>query len=183
MTIRRLVVKSGAALPRAAPDPAHFTLYARWARRLNAARVEILCGTRVVDQPNPGVIRVESEFGSTDIAWDQLILATGARERFLPFPGWTLPGVMGAGGLQAMVKAGLPIAGKHVVLAGSGPLLLAVAANLSRHGAIIAGILSRRRYSAFFALRPDSSPIPQNCWKARATACGLSPRNIAQVPG
>ncbi len=122
---------------------AHFTLYARWAQRLKAARVQLLSATRVIDQPEPGVLRVESESSSTDIAWDQLILATGARERFLPFPGWTLPGVMGAGGLQAMVKAGLPIAGKRVVLAGSGPLLLAVAANLARKGAIVAGIFEQ----------------------------------------
>jgi hypothetical protein len=52
------------------------------------------------------------------IHFDHLILATGARERFLPFPGWTLPGVFGAGGLQALVRAGYPIAGKRVVVAG-----------------------------------------------------------------
>jgi NADPH-dependent 2,4-dienoyl-CoA reductase/sulfur reductase-like enzyme len=62
-------------------------------------------------------------------------LATGARERFLPFPGWTLPNVMGAGGLQALAKGGLPVAGKKVVIAGSGPLLLAVGEYLHRRGA------------------------------------------------
>lgn len=67
----------------------------------------------------------------------QWILATGARELFLPFPGWTLPHVTGAGGLQALVKQGLNVAGKRVVLAGSGPLLLAVAANLKKAGAEI----------------------------------------------
>jgi NADPH-dependent 2,4-dienoyl-CoA reductase/sulfur reductase-like enzyme len=66
---------------------------------------------------------------------EQTILATGARELFLPFPGWTLPHVTGAGGLQALVKQGLNIAGKTVVIAGSGPLLLAVAANLTKAGA------------------------------------------------
>ncbi|HEX4782829.1 MAG TPA: FAD/NAD(P)-binding oxidoreductase, partial [Candidatus Sulfotelmatobacter sp.] len=69
--------------------------------------------------------------------YKNLILATGARERFLPFPGWTLPNVMGAGGLQAMVKSGLPIRGKRVVVAGTGPLLLAVAAYLRKSGAEI----------------------------------------------
>ena len=65
----------------------------------------------------------------------RIILATGATEIFVPFPGWTLPGVVGAGGLQAMVKSGLDIAGQRVVLAGSGPLLLAVAATLRQRGA------------------------------------------------
>ncbi len=67
----------------------------------------------------------------------KLIIATGAREIFLPFPGWTLPGVFGVGGLQGMAKSGLPIAGKKIVVAGSGPLLLAVAAHLRSHGAQI----------------------------------------------
>jgi NADPH-dependent 2,4-dienoyl-CoA reductase/sulfur reductase-like enzyme len=77
------------------------------------------------------------------LTFDRLILATGARERFLPFPGWTLPGVMGAGGLQALVKGGLPISGSRVVVAGSGPLLLAVAAGLAQKGAEIEGIFEQ----------------------------------------
>ncbi|HEX6938098.1 MAG TPA: FAD-dependent oxidoreductase [Longimicrobiales bacterium] len=68
----------------------------------------------------------------------RLILATGARERFLPFPGWTLPNVFGVGGAQALLKAGASFAGRRVVVAGSGPLLLAVAASLVRHGARVA---------------------------------------------
>jgi D-hydroxyproline dehydrogenase subunit alpha len=64
-----------------------------------------------------------------------VVLATGARERFLPFPGWTLPGVLGAGGAQALLRGGLAVVGRRVVVAGSGPLLLAVAAALARAGA------------------------------------------------
>jgi NADPH-dependent 2,4-dienoyl-CoA reductase/sulfur reductase-like enzyme len=71
------------------------------------------------------------------LSYQNLVLATGARERFLPFPGWTLRNVMGAGGLQALVKSGLPIRGKRVVVAGTGPLLLAVASYLRKHGAEI----------------------------------------------
>jgi NADPH-dependent 2,4-dienoyl-CoA reductase/sulfur reductase-like enzyme len=65
----------------------------------------------------------------------QLLLALGARERFLPFPGWTLPGVTGAGGLQALIKNGWPVAGQRVVFAGSGPLLLASADTARAAGA------------------------------------------------
>lgn len=61
------------------------------------------------------------------ICWEKLILCSGARELYLPFPGWTLPGVTGAGGLQALIKAGADLRGKRVVIAGTGPLLLAVA--------------------------------------------------------
>ncbi|UWZ81707.1 NAD(P)/FAD-dependent oxidoreductase [Occallatibacter riparius] len=125
--------------------------FARLMQRLAAAQVEMVAGTRVVAQPAKGVLRVEGDAGSGDLSFDKLILATGARERFLPFPGWTLPGVLGTGGLQAMVKAGLPIAGKRVVLAGSGPLLLAVAANLAKQGAEIAGIFEQAPMSRLMA--------------------------------
>ena len=67
-----------------------------------------------------------------------IILATGARERFLPFPGWTLPNVVGIGGAQALLKAGTSFVGKRVVIAGSGPLLLPVAASLAKSGAKVA---------------------------------------------
>jgi NADPH-dependent 2,4-dienoyl-CoA reductase/sulfur reductase-like enzyme len=64
-----------------------------------------------------------------------LILATGARERFLPFPNWTLPNIFGAGGLQALVKSGLSVANKRVVVSGTGALLLVVAEYLKEQGA------------------------------------------------
>ncbi|MFN0107001.1 MAG: FAD-dependent oxidoreductase [Bryobacteraceae bacterium] len=91
----------------------------------------------------------------------RLILATGARELFLPFPGWTEPGVFGAGGLQALVKCGLGIKGKRVLIAGSGPLLLAVAATLHKHGARIAGVAEQAplgRILSFLASYPAKLP-------------------------
>ena len=87
-----------------------------------------------------GALRVETPQGSLLLNYGALVLATGARELLLPFPGWTLPGVSGAGGLQALAKQGWPIAGKRVVVAGSGPLLLAAAATLRAHGAKVLGI-------------------------------------------
>src|SRR5438270_11843417 len=110
---------------------------AMWCQLLRNAGVPELCRERIFDQPQPGILLAERPNGIRELHYRTLILATGARERFLPFPGWTLPNVMGAGGLQAMVKSGLPIRGKRVVVAGTGPLLLAVAAYLRKHGAEI----------------------------------------------
>jgi NADPH-dependent 2,4-dienoyl-CoA reductase/sulfur reductase-like enzyme len=107
----------------------------RWLERVSAARLTMLSGSQVVDRPAPGRLLLETESGPREIGYQRLILATGARELFLPFPGWTLPNVAGAGGLQALVKGGMPIEGKRVVVAGSGPLLLAVAAALRERGA------------------------------------------------
>ncbi|WP_285425144.1 FAD/NAD(P)-binding oxidoreductase [Pseudomonas sp. efr-133-TYG-103a] len=71
------------------------------------------------------------------LSYHKLILCTGARERLLPFPGWTLPGVTGAGGLQALIKGGLSVEGERVVVAGTGSLLLASAATARKNGARI----------------------------------------------
>lgn len=109
----------------------------RWLRALAGTAVEVLSTTRVVAQPGPGRVMLETPGGPACLHYRRAIVSSGARELFLPFPGWTLPGVSGAGGLQALVKGGLPIIGKRVVVAGSGPLLVAVARTLRRAGAHI----------------------------------------------
>jgi NADPH-dependent 2,4-dienoyl-CoA reductase/sulfur reductase-like enzyme len=118
-------------------------------------------GVRVLARVGTKRLRIETIDGSCDLSYERLILAPGARERFLPFPGWTLPNVMGAGGLQALVKSGLPIEGKLVVVAGSGPLLLAVAAYLRRKGAIIRTIAEQapRSRVARFGLGLLGAPL------------------------
>ncbi|MFD3717753.1 NAD(P)/FAD-dependent oxidoreductase [Streptomyces sp. NPDC058674] len=78
-----------------------------------------------------------------------VLIATGAYERQLPFPGWTLPGVVGAGGAQAMLKAGLVLPGRRVVVAGSGPLLLAVAGSLAAAGAAVPAVVEAAAYTAY----------------------------------
>jgi len=109
----------------------------RWRQLLWNSSITRLCGRSVFDLPSPGVVWAEGPAGLCELHYRNLVLATGARERFLPFPGWTLPNVTGAGGLQALVKSGLRIHGRRVVVAGTGPLLLAVAAYLRKHGAEI----------------------------------------------
>jgi NADPH-dependent 2,4-dienoyl-CoA reductase/sulfur reductase-like enzyme len=108
-----------------------------WVDRLRRRNVTILCGWRIFHQVRAGVLLAEGFSDVGELSYGNVVVATGAREKFLPFPGWTLANVLGAGGLQAMVKSGLPIRGKRVVVAGTGPLLLAVAANLRQHGAKI----------------------------------------------
>ena len=118
-----------------APQPAPGAL--KWLRRLDELGVERRCPATVVDTPVPGRLVVADENGTTQLTYHRLIAATGATERFLPFPGWTLPGVLGAGALQALVKGGLDVNGLRIVVAGTGPLLLAVADLIRRRGAQI----------------------------------------------
>jgi NADPH-dependent 2,4-dienoyl-CoA reductase/sulfur reductase-like enzyme len=111
-----------------------------WRDRLRRSAVQLHCGSTVFDLErwNDGfAVHVESEEGPSTLHATRLVLANGAREFFLPFPGWTLPNVMGAGALQALAKGGFPVRGRRIVVAGSGPLLLAVAAELRRRGAEI----------------------------------------------
>ena len=116
---------------------------ASWFRKAREAEFQALPGTRVVGKAGPNTLLAESGGRPIELTYRSLILATGARELFLPFPGWTLPNVLGAGGLQALVKSGLPIEGKSVVVAGSGPLLLAVAALLGKKGAVVRAIVEQ----------------------------------------
>ncbi|MDK0522994.1 NAD(P)/FAD-dependent oxidoreductase [Streptomyces sp. ML-6] len=89
------------------------------------------------------------EAARTAVRARRLLLATGAHERQLPFPGWTLPGVVGAAGAQAMLKSGLVLPGRRIVVAGSGPLLQAVAASLTRAGARVPALVEAAGYGAY----------------------------------
>ncbi len=75
------------------------------------------------------------------ITADQVLLASGAMERPLPFPGWTLPGVMTAGAGQILFKAHGIVPADGVVLAGSGPLLILLAWQYMHAGVKIKAIL------------------------------------------
>jgi NADPH-dependent 2,4-dienoyl-CoA reductase/sulfur reductase-like enzyme len=142
------------------PTASHPGLSSLWRQRLMKSQVTLLQGWRVFDQIAPGIVRAERQDKSIDLRFNHLVLSTGARELFLPFPGWTLPNVMGLGALQAMVKCGLPIRGKRVVLAGSGPLMLAVAAYLKAAGAIVICMCEQAPASQLlpFALSLASTP-------------------------
>jgi NADPH-dependent 2,4-dienoyl-CoA reductase/sulfur reductase-like enzyme len=111
-----------------------------WLGRLNRSSAKVICGAAVIsvrphDDDAGFIAEAECAHAPLTAHCDRLIIATGARERFLPFPGWTLPGVFGIGGMQALLKMGATFRGKRVVIAGTGPLLLPVAAALARDGA------------------------------------------------
>lgn len=102
--------------------------------------VVVTTRTTVVDAPVHGKLLTSGPAGTESVTYDALVLATGARELFLPFPGWTLPGVMGAGGAQALLKSGADFADRRVVVSGSGPLLLAVGGTFAVSGASVIGV-------------------------------------------
>ena len=79
--------------------------------------------------------------GARTIRTEHLILAAGAYDRPVPFPGWTLPGVLTAGGAQSMVKIQQVFPGDRILMAGSGPLILAFSVQLHKLCANVVGVL------------------------------------------
>ncbi|MGW1182726.1 FAD-dependent oxidoreductase [Streptomyces drozdowiczii] len=130
-------------------------LTARLARHRDAGRLRHLTGHQVWAATRTGDDRVLHALTGPDgregviLRARRLVLATGAVERQLPFPGWTLPGVVGAAGAQAMLKSGLVLPGRRVVVAGSGPLLQAVALTLARAGAQVPALVEAAGYRAY----------------------------------
>ena len=91
-----------------------------------------------------GEIHLQAEDRTEVLRPDAVVLATGVRERAIPFPGWTLPGVMFAGGAQAILKAQRTSPGRVAVVAGCGPLPIVVASQLARAGTKVAALASLR---------------------------------------
>ena len=78
---------------------------------------------------------------SSSLGFKKLLLATGAYDRPVPFPGWTLPGVFTAGGAQKLVKTERVLPGEKMLLAGTGPLQLVLAQQILKAGGRIEAIL------------------------------------------
>ncbi|ALO97639.1 Oxidase [Streptomyces hygroscopicus subsp. limoneus] len=119
----------------------------------------------VARQSASGAFAVHAVLGpaqedSVTVHADAVLLATGAYERVLPFPGWTLPGVVTAGGAQAMLKGGLVLPGRRVVVAGTGPLLLPVAAGLAAAGARVAALVESAGPGALLHRAPALAAQP-----------------------
>ncbi|VWB07523.1 NAD(P)/FAD-dependent oxidoreductase [Burkholderia lata] len=115
---------------------------------LRQPNVTHLAATRIVAETQPGTLLLEDDERGLLLDFRTLILCCGARELLLPFPGWTLPGVTGAGGLQALIKYGLDVRGQRTVIAGSGPLLLASAATARQAGARVSHVLEQAAWGS-----------------------------------
>ncbi|MFE9609859.1 NAD(P)/FAD-dependent oxidoreductase [Streptomyces sp. NPDC006012] len=177
------------ALGAARPQALHhdWSVFAGLRRRFEASGIVHLAGHHVwtVARAGEGEWAVHAVTGADGtgerpvrVRARTVLLATGAYERHLPFPGWTRPGVVGAGGAQAMLKSGLVLPGRRVVVAGSGPLLLAVAASLSAAGARVPAVVEASGYTGY-ARRPGVLIAnPHKLMEAVVHGAGLVRRGV-----
>lgn len=120
------------------------------------------------------IIVDSEEHGGVAVSFTRLVIATGARERLLPFDGWTLPGVTGAGGLQALIKGGMPVRGERVVLAGSGPLLIAALATARAAGALVVAVVEQAPWRTILPFGLSLAATPSKLWQAMRLTRGFA---------
>jgi NADPH-dependent 2,4-dienoyl-CoA reductase/sulfur reductase-like enzyme len=117
-------------------------------KNVSAAGVRFLADTVIWGAFEGNLLGLHGPQGAAYLQARAIVLATGAYDRPVAFPGWTLPGVMTAGAAQALLKQqGIP-AGKRVLLAGTGPLQIVLAAELVRAGANVVAVLEGSRFFA-----------------------------------
>lgn len=117
------------------------------------------------------------------IQYDHLLIATGATDRILPVPGWTLPGVYSLGAAQIALKAQGCAIGERVVFAGSGPLLYLVAYQYAKAGARVLAVLDSSPFGAQVAALPRLLLQPSTLAKGLYYRAWLTAHGIAVHQG
>lgn len=110
-------------------------------RELRRAGIECLFGHKVWNIGSDLRTDIIGPGGSVSMKPRALLVATGTTERVVPFPGWTLPGVIGLAGATILLKSQNMLPGRRTVVAGSGPLLLAVATGILKAGGEVAAVV------------------------------------------
>jgi D-hydroxyproline dehydrogenase subunit alpha len=141
----------------------------RWATRLADSGAQLLLDTAVWGVRDGHILLTERADGTPGaVRAAAVVLATGAHDRPVAFPGWTLPGVMTAGAAQTLVKAQQALPGRRVLLAGAGPFLLPVAAALTAAGAEVVAVAEATR---------------RRRWAGAAPRMLVHPRHLAEYAG
>lgn len=138
--------------PASTEPPSHHRgheLLAEFAQR----DVTIRSGATVWDA-RPGRLWFEQDAASWLLRCRDIVLAPGAYDRCIPFPGWTLPGVLTAGAVQVMVRGFGVVPGTRALVAGTGPLLLPTITALLAAGVTVVGALEAAPRASLFRVLP-----------------------------
>lgn len=118
-----------------------------------ASKVSVESGVTVWDIA-AGQVFAEADGRLLTVDADYILLATGAMDRVLPFPGWTLPGAVTPGAAQVMVRGQMLKPGQRAVVAGTGPLLLPTVTSLLAAGVEIVALLEANRIGGLLGSFP-----------------------------
>lgn len=108
--------------------------------RVASSQIRILKGVKIWGAFSPDHILAVGEDTRWVLRPRRLLVSTGAYERGVPMPGWTLPGVMTTGAAQTLLRANQVSPGTRVLVSGNGPLNLQVAAEMVRAGVTVVGL-------------------------------------------
>jgi NADPH-dependent 2,4-dienoyl-CoA reductase/sulfur reductase-like enzyme len=117
------------------------------------------------------------------LAFDALVLCTGATDRLVPLRGWNLAGTYSLGGAQVALKSQACAIGSEVAFVGTGALLYLVAAQYEKAGARIAAVLDTSRWSARIAALPKLLAAPRALWNGLILSLALSRAGVPVYTG
>lgn len=126
---------------------------------------------------------LDSAAGVEELEFDALIIATGAMDRVIPMPGWTLPGVFTLGGAQIALKFQACAIGERVVFAGTGPLLYLVAYQYARAGARVEGVIDTSSMSDKLGAFAGMLASPRTTWLGMYYLAWLRTHGVRVVQG
>ncbi|MCF8105268.1 MAG: NAD(P)/FAD-dependent oxidoreductase [Desulfohalobiaceae bacterium] len=109
---------------------------------LQSSTIDVLTSAQVIGFEAPDRLWVDAGTGGVrELRFEALLLATGAREKFLSFPGWTLPGVISSGGAQLLIKGSGVLPAPEMVIGGCGVLPLALAGEVLKNKGRVQAVL------------------------------------------
>ncbi len=126
----------------------------------NSTNIKIFRNSTVVGVYEGDKLLFDREGKSELIYYKKLIISTGAREKYLPFPGWDLPGVFSLGAVQVFLKSNGILPAEEIVLAGTGPFLYAVAYEILKAGGKVKGIYELKRFKEQIAFSKGLLDFP-----------------------
>ena len=127
----------------------------------------------VMSSPGGFAIDAAGPEGLERLAARRVLVAAGCQDLAVPLPGWTLPGVMAAGGLQAFIKAQAFVPDERILLAGTHPLMLLIADQIVVAGGTVAGVFfaqSRGHLLAAMAAHPAAAVMAGGPFRDAAAA-------------
>ncbi len=171
---------------RRAPATAESLCGDRLRGHLAHSKVNCLFGNRVwsIETSGGGFgLSVTGPGGAKTISARALLLTTGAQERVVPVPGWTLPGVIGLGAATALMKEQMIVPGGRVVVAGSGPLMVFVAHEIMRYGGQVAAVVDLNPRSAWLAAVPAMAARPDLLMRGSLMVARMVARGVPLLTG